>query len=161
MTHDRTHHGETTARGLKGFAGREGRSDHSKDIGLELAPVVVEIAAVKPTGHTESRVGDNPIDAAELGYSFGYRSLQLSIRRHIALRHNGPPTLSANLQRKRLEPLPASGSEYQIGATTRKVPRHGRTNARRSPGNECNCSIESLCHCSTPFQSYQLLAFSS
>jgi hypothetical protein len=118
---------------------RERRVDGPQDaehVGLELATVVREDQALERADDAEPGVGGRNVDPAEALPRRRDRALEVAVDRDVARDGNGGSPAASQLRGEPFQAVDASRGKDERRAPTGELPREGRADPRRRPGDQ-------------------------
>ena len=136
MAADAADQDETAAGLLQVLEGRVDRPENSKDVGLELAAVVVERKALERPADPEPRVGDDDVELAERGPGAVDGTLEVAVPGDVTGDHHGPAPGLRDLGRQRLEPIEPARRQRHVSALAGEFAGQGGADARRCARDE-------------------------
>src|SRR5262249_51624201 len=138
------------------FECRVDRAEHSENVGLELAAVIVEGEALEKAGDSEPGVGDHDVELAEGGPAGGGGPLEIAFTGDVARSHHRPAADGADLGRERLQPVAATRGQHHVGAFMGELEGEGGADARGGTRDEDGAAGESVAWTSPRPPSYGL-----
>ena len=120
---------------------RRGAQD-AEDVGLELAPVVVEVEVGEAAGHPEPRVGDDDVEPAELGDGGRDRLFEVAVAGHVARDRERARPGAGEFVGERRDPVDAAREQGHRRPLPGELAGERRPDPGRSAGDERHLSGE-------------------
>ena len=114
----------------------------AEDVGLELAPVVLEPETIHAADDAEAGVRHHDVDPPQGLHGDRRRALHVAVHGDVAGDGERAPAPRLDLRRERPEPVETPRGEHNVGAPTRELARERRTDARRRPRDQDHLARE-------------------
>src|SRR2546429_563092 len=115
---------------------RVNRSQHAKDVGLKLSPVILEREFLQWANHAKAGVGDRHIQFSPLAHRFRHRCLQIAFLGDVAPRHQRLRFSRGRISLCQiLKQFLAPGCQRQLRPRLPQLPRQLLADSRRSAGD--------------------------
>jgi hypothetical protein len=127
---------QTTAASFQILEGRKHGPQHSKHVGLELSAVVFEGQRLELADDTESRVGDDDVDSAELILRPCGGRVEVAVAADIAGDGQSFPSAASDLGRQAFESVESPRRQNQASSPKGEFARQRGADAGGCPGDE-------------------------
>ena len=124
-------------------------AEDTKDVGLELTAVVVQLQPRHRANDTEAGVGHGHVEAAERRARRRDRPLEIAIDGHITGNRERAATVSFDLGSERNEAIGPARGEHEVGAFSGEGAGQRRADSRRSARDEDDLAAEPQGICRT------------